>query len=342
MEQSGDYPLLTVIVPVLNMEKTIRATLDSIMALKYPDENLEIIVVDGYSKDATRKIVSDYPVLLVDQEGNGLNAARNTGIKYSSGDFLAFTDGDCVVPPDWATKIMDNFENPVTGFVGGTMKGYDKNSILSNYMDESLFTATPNFHFRIETTRLKLLQFPAGANMTFRKRALARVKFFDENITYGFDDLQPVEEMGFKGFRIILDPDVKILHQHRSRFRELMKQHFNYGRGGTLLMIHKRFSLLASWYAGYLIFTLSLIPIFAFLTYLGSKINHPLPFNIMEGFMGLLATFVTLYYLPVAVNTGQLWKLLVYPVLDILRGVVFTLGGFYQLVKSLSIKREKG
>ena len=335
MEQSGDYPPLTVIVPVLNMSKTIRATMDSLMELEYSRDNLEIIVVDGFSKDATREIVGEYPVMMVDQEGSGLNAARNTGIKYSTGEFLAYTDGDCVVPSDWATKIIDNFEDPVIGFVGGTMEGYDKTSLLSNYMDESLFQATPGFHFRVETTELKLLQFPAGANMAFRRRALARVKYFDENITYGFDDLQPVEEMGFKGFRIILDPNVTIMHQHRSTLRDLLKQHFNYGRGGTLLMVHKRVSVLASWHAGYLIFTSSLIAVLAFLLYIGFKINHPLPFNVAGGFLGVLTAFVTLYYLPAAVNKGKLWKLLIYPALDILRGRAFTLGGLYQLGKSL-------
>ena len=308
------------------------------MKLDYPEDMLEIIVVDGYSKDETRNIVGEYPVTLVDQEGKGLNAARNTGIKNSTGELLAYTDGDCVLPENWAIKIADNFDEPVIAFVGGTMEGYDRTSILSNYMDESFFQVTPGFRYRIETNDLRLLQFPAGANMAFRRRSLERVKFFDENITYGFDDLQPVEELGFKGFRIILDPEVKILHQHRSTLRELLKQHFNYGRGGTLLVIHKRTSVLASWYAGYLIFTSALISVFAFLLYIGMKIRHPLPFNIAGGTLGLFLAFVTLYYLPIVVSSGKIWKLFVYPALDLLRGFAFTLGGLYQMVKSLGKK----
>lgn len=338
MTQNGEYPTISVIVPVLNMEKTIRATMDSLMKLKYPEEKIEIIVVDGMSRDETRNIVGEYPVQLVDQEGKGLNAARNTGIKYSSGELLAYTDGDCVLPEDWAIKIANNFDEPVIGFVGGTMEGYDKSNPLSNYMDESFFQVTPGFRYRIETNDLRLMQFPAGANMAFRRHSLERVKFFDENINYGFDDLQPVEELGFKGFRIILDPEVRILHQHRSTLRELLKQHFNYGRGGTLLVIHKRTSVLASWYAGYLIFTSAMVSVFAFLLYIGIKIRHPLPFNIAGGTLGLFLAFVTLYYLPIVAKSGKIWKLFVYPALDLLRGFAFTLGGLYQLVKSLGKK----
>ena len=47
---------------------------------------------------------------------------------------------------------------------------------------------------------------------------------------------------------------------------------------------------------------------------------------------------MTLYYLPAAANKGKLWKLLVYSALDILRGLAFTMGGLYQLGKSLGKK----
>jgi glycosyltransferase involved in cell wall biosynthesis len=338
MAQMSEYPSLSIIVPVMNMDKTIRKTMDSLLKLDYPKENLEIIVVDGRSRDKTREIVKEYPVILVDQEGKGLNAARNTGIKYSTGDIVAYTDGDCIIPIDWAKKIVINFDDPVIGFVGGIVQGYDRSSILSNYMDESLFQATPGFRIRIETTDLRLMQFPAGANMAFRRKALARVKFFDENITFGFDDLQPVEAMGFKGFRIILDPDVNIKHQHRSTLSELLKQHFNYGRGGTLLVIHKRSSVLASWYAGYLIFSSALLTVFMFLLYIGAKINHPLPIQLAFSSLGLFWVFTAIYYLPVSIYSKKLWKILVYPTLDIMRGIVFTLGGLYQMIKSLSHK----
>jgi glycosyltransferase involved in cell wall biosynthesis len=321
MAQVSEYPSLSIIVPVLNMGRTIRATMDSLVNLDYP-----------------KNII---PVALVEQEGKGLNAARNTGIKYSSGEILAYTDGDCVVPSDWAKKIVINFLDPSIGFVGGPMEGYDQKNIFSNYMDESLFPSKPGFRIRVETTGLRLMEFPAGANMAFRRRALARVKFFDENITYGFDDIQPVEAMGFKGFRLVLDPEVSILHKHRSTLKDLLKQHFNYGRGGSLLIIHKRASILASWFAAYLISSLALISVFSFLIYIGFKINHPLPFNLAYGVVGIYWAFNTMYYLPVSIQTGKLWKIIAYPVLDILRGIAFTFGGLYQMIQSLVMKVRK-
>lgn len=338
MVQAGEFPTISVIVPVLNVARTVRDLMESLMKLDYPKEKLEIIVVDGNSKDGTKEIVGEYPVMLVQQEGKGLNAARNTGIIFSTGEIIAYTDGDCVVPPEWAKRFVANFDDPRVGFVGGTLKGYDQRNPISNYMDETFFQVTPAFRFRVETTDLTLLQFPAGANMAFRRSSLAKVDFFDENITYGFDDLEPVEEMGLKGFRIVLDPEVNVLHQHRSTLRDLLLQHFNYGRGGTLLVIHKRASNLAHWFASYLIFTVSAISVFTFLVYLGAKLRHPLPINLGLGSVGLFVLVTMFYYLPVTVSSRKLWKFLVYPALDFLRGLAFTLGGVYQLFKSTGQK----
>ena len=60
----------------------------------------------------------------------GLNAARNTGIKWSTGEIVAYPDGDCVIPLDWARSIARNFQSPLVGFVRGNVESYDKRSLL--------------------------------------------------------------------------------------------------------------------------------------------------------------------------------------------------------------------
>jgi glycosyltransferase involved in cell wall biosynthesis len=77
MAYSSDNPTIAVIVPVRNMARTVKDLLDSLMKLDYDDDKLEIIFVDGNSADGTREIIGEYPVKLVDEEGRGLNAARN-------------------------------------------------------------------------------------------------------------------------------------------------------------------------------------------------------------------------------------------------------------------------
>ncbi len=92
-------PTVSVIMPSLNAAPYIREAIDSALAQTHPV--LEVIVVDGGSKDGTRELVAGYgkPVLLVDQSRTrrkGIGAGRNLGIGAASGEWMAFLDAD-----DW-------------------------------------------------------------------------------------------------------------------------------------------------------------------------------------------------------------------------------------------------
>lgn len=328
-------PTISIVVPVRNSARTIRDLLDSLMRLEYDREKLEVIFVDGNSTDGTRKIVDEYPVLLVDEEGRGLNAARNTGIKWSGGEIIAYTDGDCIVPPDWARAIAKNFRDSSVSFVGGPVQGYDKHGFLSTYMDETYFQVKPGVHWRMEATDISLLQFPAGCNMAFRRHALEKINFFDERIEYGFDDLDPVEKLGSKGFRIVLDPEVKVLHQHRTSLGGLLRQHFNYGRGGTLLIVHKRVSKLARWFTNYLFTSFFALSFVLMLVGSGLYLRHMPTFLFGFGFLSFGFLILIVLYAEVAWRTGRLRKMVLYPLLDVARGLFFTFGGITQLFKEL-------
>ncbi len=91
MQKEKEFnPNVSIIVPVKNGATTIRELLESLMQIEYDRDKLEIIVVGGNSTDNTRKIASEYPVKILMEERPGLNAARNTGIKHSKGEIIAF------------------------------------------------------------------------------------------------------------------------------------------------------------------------------------------------------------------------------------------------------------
>lgn len=334
-------PTVSIIVPVKNSERTVRDLMESLMRLDYDRDRLEIVVVDGNSSDGTKKIVSEYPVLLVDEEGRGLNAARNTGIKWSTGQVIAYTDGDCIVPPDWASSIARNFLDPSVSFVGGPVKGYDQEDFISTYMDETFFHAKPVFRWRREETELSLLNFPAGCNMAFRRTALDKVNYFDERIDHGFDDLDPVEKLSSRGFKIVLDPEVSVYHQHRTNLREILKQHFKYGRGGTLLIISKRASKLAGWFTSYLITSTFAISAEIFLLSFGLWLENWWPIRLGVNFAALILGILMTFYVETSIRTRSLRKLILYPMMDVARGLSFTLGGITQLFKELGGKARQ-
>ena len=118
---------ISIIVPAFNAEAHIRSCIESLLALDYPDEYLEIAVIDNDSSDATRRIAESYPVMLFSEPRRGAAAARNLGIEGTQGEIVAFTDADCVVAPSWARAIDEGFGNREFGALMGVTEGIDRN-----------------------------------------------------------------------------------------------------------------------------------------------------------------------------------------------------------------------
>ena len=96
--------LISIIVPVYNVEEYLPKCLDSIINQSYT--NLQIILIDDGSTDASGNICDGYAekdsrIVVVHQENKGLSAARNTGIKLIAGNYVMFVDSDDYVHPDF-------------------------------------------------------------------------------------------------------------------------------------------------------------------------------------------------------------------------------------------------
>jgi CDP-glycerol glycerophosphotransferase len=106
-------PLISIVIPVFDVEKYLIECLDSITQQTYG--NIEIIAVDGASTDASGSILEDRmgkePRLKVLHEGNiGPGAARNIGVKCATGDYIWFVDGDDIVSSGCLSAIANHVE----------------------------------------------------------------------------------------------------------------------------------------------------------------------------------------------------------------------------------------
>src|SRR4051812_24229138 len=93
---------ISVVVPAFNVEAYLQECLASIAAQTAPD--LEVIVVDDGSADGTRAVAEAFAAgdprfRVISQPNRGLGAARNAGVAAARGTYLAFVDGDDVLPP---------------------------------------------------------------------------------------------------------------------------------------------------------------------------------------------------------------------------------------------------
>jgi CDP-glycerol glycerophosphotransferase len=115
-------PLLSVVVPVHDVEDYVEETLASILGQDH--RRLEVVVVDDGSTDhsgeiADRVAVSDERVRVVHTENHGLGAARNEGARRASGELLAFADSDDAVPPRAYSTMVARLRRSQADFVTG-------------------------------------------------------------------------------------------------------------------------------------------------------------------------------------------------------------------------------
>ena len=103
-------PKVSVIIPTYNGEKYIREAIDSVLAQSY--EDFEIVVVDDGSADNTKEVLDKYEAQIkyIYQENQGRSAARNRGVKESTGEYIAFLDADDLWEVDKLMLQMAYFE----------------------------------------------------------------------------------------------------------------------------------------------------------------------------------------------------------------------------------------
>ena len=107
--QTMSNPLVSIIIPAYNVSQYIEECIRSIMNQTYT--HIEIIVVDDGSPDDTPAIIDrmssmDERIIPIHQQNAGVSAARNTGIKVSTGEYLVFVDGDDYIAPDFVEYML--------------------------------------------------------------------------------------------------------------------------------------------------------------------------------------------------------------------------------------------
>ena len=113
-------PVVSIVIPVRDGEDVVAACLDAVGAsVEEFGAPAEVVVVDNGSRDRSAEIASGYPVTLVHEPEPGVSNARNRGIANSNGPIVCFLDVDCEVEPDWLSGMVEAFDDPQVGCVGG-------------------------------------------------------------------------------------------------------------------------------------------------------------------------------------------------------------------------------
>ncbi|MBT2224385.1 glycosyltransferase family 2 protein [Nonomuraea sp. NEAU-A123] len=135
-------PVLSVIVPFYNVEKYIGSCLDSLAAQKLQD--LEMICVDDGSTDAGAAVVearmaTDGRIRLIRQANQGVGRARNIGVRRATGRYLAFVDGDDMVPPRAFQRLVSSLEATGSDLACGNVMRLYRNLLVPSWAHKQAF-----------------------------------------------------------------------------------------------------------------------------------------------------------------------------------------------------------
>ncbi|OYT28553.1 hypothetical protein B6U98_04655 [Thermoplasmatales archaeon ex4572_165] len=206
---SSHKPKVSFLIPVLNEEKTIAKSLDSILNIDYPNEKKEILLALGKSSDNTDVIIekykSKYPTIVRTFENHSGNTSigRNICIDNATGVNLASV-GCANISPEKQNFVAETASMVFSSFIGG------KNVFVQNAeFSEERFTDHISFAL-------------------YKKNPVIEVGMFDPEFWCGQDaelDLRLIQ----KGYKILFTPETRVYHYKRSTLKALFKQMYRYG-----------------------------------------------------------------------------------------------------------------
>ncbi len=221
-------PRSSIVLCVYNRGTEVQTCLQSMLQLT--DRDFEIILVDDCSTDDTpeqlRSFRASHPDLRVTIVRNatnlGVSGARNAGIDAAKGDFVVYTDSDCMVEPQWLERLIAPFHEQVIAAVGGAVV----NPPPENYAERA-YVGRSRIVRSIAQNRSVV-----GCNMAFRREVILRFHF-DSAMTYGCDEDDIVRRMLAFGHRVAFAPDAVVNHHHRHTTRSYMRMGYKQGGGAA-------------------------------------------------------------------------------------------------------------
>jgi len=257
-------PKVSVVVASYNGDRTLKACLDSLARLNYPD--YEVILVDDGSTDTTQQIGkqfrwgettgeppagnsfdahgsrgrSPHQTEFRENSGNfiyirhpvnlGLSVARNTGIAAATGEIIAFTDADCRADRDWLYCLVGSLLNSGFAGMGGPNLLPPEDSPIA-----AAVMVSPGGPAHVMLTDWQAEHLP-GCNMAFYKWALAEVGGFDPVFHKAGDDVDICWRLQQAHCDIGFSPAAFVWHFRRSTIRDYLRQQHGYGEAEALLV----------------------------------------------------------------------------------------------------------
>ena len=224
-------PLVSVVIPTYSRPRQLLHCLDAFCSQTMPPSEFELVVVDDGSPVPLDAIVASFQsrlnVRLLRQPNAGPSAARNRGVREARGEFIAFTDDDCLPEPAWLNMLLQEARSRPHALVGGTtvngLKGdffAATSQLIVDFVYEH-FNANPDDGY-----------FLASNNILCSRAWFQEMGGFDESFPRaGGEDRDFCDRWRMRGWPITWQSAARVEHRHGQSFRQFVDLYIRYGRG---------------------------------------------------------------------------------------------------------------
>jgi poly-beta-1,6-N-acetyl-D-glucosamine synthase len=233
-------PIVSVIIPVHNEELVIERRLNNIFESIYPEDKIEVIVIDSGSNDKTQKIIHDKfekkVKLLTENERRGKAHAINIALRSCSGDIVVLTDGPALYEKETIFHLVEPFQDSSVGGVSVVYKipNSDENNVTSF---ENTF-----WHYkekmRILESKAYSTSWLSGEACAFRRGTINHVD--DDTLA---DDSNIALQLIAQGYRVIVNENSNFTEKSPSQLNEFLRVKVRRALGGLQEALRFKFFL---------------------------------------------------------------------------------------------------
>jgi GT2 family glycosyltransferase len=227
---------ITVVIPVYNGATTLAGCLEALARSEY--QNVEILVVDDGSTDATRTVAARFPCRVLSLPRNvGAAQAKNLGAQRATGEILFFTDADVHVQPGTLAYVAKDLADPhVDGVVGLLAETCPYPNFASQFKNFWM-----HFTYRRQPRRVGLFFTSAAA---IRREVWTKEGGFDSSYVGASitEDIEFGQRLLSRGYQIVMDKRLTVEHYKRYTLGEVLSTDLLRARGLVQTFIRNRFS----------------------------------------------------------------------------------------------------
>lgn len=262
-----NFPRVTVAIPAYNEEDAVCKSLYSVLALDYPKDRLQVIVINDGSTDSTlsrvRDVASsgkDRDIVILDQKNSGKYKALNKALELASGEFFVCLDSDSFVERGALKKMLPHFNSESVGVVIPMLKVADPKSFIQKVQ---WYEYVINKFYSSLISKLNCLHVAPGPFSIYRTDVLKSMGGYRKG--HNTEDLEIALRLQRHGYQLVQVTDSQVWTNSPRNISELFAQRNRWNKGSFLNILDYKSMIFNRKFGDFGLFYLPLVFVSGFL-----------------------------------------------------------------------------